>query len=82
MFKFPGILPIYTDRTSIGDQPCKGRERSDWSDKSLPMMAGGNICPDVDGRHQGIAYGGIGSIHLMAKRTGLVDEINQQLERL
>ena len=43
------------------------------------MMAGGNICYDVSGRHQGTAYGGIGNIHQLAKRSGLIDEINKRI---
>ncbi|MGD8887516.1 MAG: hypothetical protein PVG44_19085 [Desulfobacterales bacterium] len=46
------------------------------------MMAGGNIRYDVDGRHQAISYGGIGNIHQLAMRTGLVKEIDNRLHLL
>ena len=38
-------------------------ENRNWSNQPRPMMAGSNICYDVDGRHQAIACGGIGNIH-------------------
>ena len=46
------------------------------------MFTGSNIQYEVDGRHQGIAQGGIGAIHRMAKKTGLVKAINQKLHLL
>ena len=54
----------------------KRLEKRNWCDRPRPMMAGSNICYDVDGRHQAIASGGIGNIHQLALRTGLVDEID------
>ena len=60
----------------------KRLEKRNWSDQVRPMMAGRNICYDVDGRHQAIAYGGIGNIHQLASRTGLVDEIDKRLKLL
>jgi hypothetical protein len=35
------------------------------------MFQGSNIHYEVDGRHNGIAQGGIGVIHRLAKRLGL-----------
>lgn len=46
------------------------------------MLAGGNICYDIDGRHTATSYGGIGNIHQLAVRSGLVDEINARLQLL
>ena len=46
------------------------------------MMAGGNIRYEMDGRHCGISCGGIGNVHLLAKRCGLVDEIDRRLSLL
>jgi hypothetical protein len=45
-----------------------------WQDQPKPMMAGGNIVYDFDGRNQAIANGGIGTIHQLAARSGLIDE--------
>lgn len=54
-------------------------KKKNWNNQPKPMMAGGNICYDVSGRHQGTAYGGIGNIHQLAKRSGLIDEINKRI---
>ena len=48
-------------------------QKRNWTHQSKPMMAGRNICYDVDGRHQAIAYGGIGAIHQLAAKTGLIN---------
>ena len=54
-------------------------KKKNWNNQPKPMMTGGNICYDVSGRHQGTAYGGIGNIHQLAKRSGLIDEINKRI---
>jgi hypothetical protein len=46
------------------------------------MFRGVNIRYEMDERHKGIACGGIGVIHLMAKRLGLVKEIDKHLHLL
>jgi len=46
------------------------------------MLKGMNIRNELDDRHQGIACGGIGVIHLMAWRLGLVKEIDKHLHLL
>jgi hypothetical protein len=46
------------------------------------MFKGVNIRYEMDERHRGIACGGIGVIHLMAKRLGLVKEIDKHLHLL
>ena len=48
----------------------KRLERRNWEDQERPMFKGSNICYEVDGRDQGIACGGIGVIHTLAKRIG------------
>jgi hypothetical protein len=60
----------------------KRLQRRNWSDQPRPMMAGGNIRYELDGRHCGISCGGIGNVHLLAKRCGLVDEIDRRLSLL
>ena len=46
------------------------------------MLSGANIHYEFDGRNKGIASGGIGIIHTLAQRTGLIDEIDERLELL
>jgi hypothetical protein len=60
----------------------KRLERRNWEDQERPMFKGSNIHYELDGRDQGIAWGGIGVIHTLAKRIGLVKQINKQLHLL
>ncbi len=46
------------------------------------MFQASNIHYEVDGRYQGISLGGIGAIHLLAQKTGLIDEINENVNVL
>jgi hypothetical protein len=60
----------------------KRLERRNWEDQERPMFKGSNIHYELDGRDQGIACGGIGVIHTLAKRIGLVKEIDKRLHLL
>ena len=60
----------------------KRLERRNWEDQERPMFKGSNIRYELDGRDQGIACGGIGVIHTLVKRIGLVKEIDKQLHLL
>ena len=60
----------------------KRTKRVNWENQVKPMFAGGNTCYDIDGRHSATAYGGIGNIHELAKRSGLVEEIDHRIELL
>ena len=46
------------------------------------MMSAANIHYDIDGRNQGIASGGIGIIHQLSRKSGLIDEIDNRLKLL
>ncbi len=46
------------------------------------MFKASNIHYEFDGRRQGISHGGIGLIHMIAQKTGLLKEIDDQLELL
>jgi hypothetical protein len=61
---------------------AKRVKKRNWSDQPRPMMTGGNIRYEVDSRHQGIGCGGIGNIHQLALRSGLVAEIDRRLSLL
>jgi hypothetical protein len=47
-----------------------------------PMMAASNIHYEIAERGRGIAPGGIGAIHLLARKLGLVDAIDRDLHLL
>jgi hypothetical protein len=46
------------------------------------MFAAGNIHYDLADRTRAIAHGGIGSVHLLARKVGLVDAIDRELHLL
>ena len=50
-----------------------------WEAQDQPMMRGSNIHYELSARTQGTSYGGLGAIHLMAQRLGLVEEIDEHL---
>ena len=51
-------------------------------ERSAPMMTASNIHYEISDRTHAIAPGGIGAIHLMAQKLGLVDDINRDLHLL
>jgi hypothetical protein len=60
----------------------KRLERRNWEAQHRPMLGGSNIHYEVDGRKKGIAQGGIGVIHQLAKKTGLTKAIDRGLHLL
>jgi hypothetical protein len=60
----------------------KRLERRNWEGQERPMFKGSNIRYELGGRDQGIACGGIGVIHTLAKRIGLVKQIDKRLHLL
>lgn len=61
---------------------AKRVKKKNWPQQPKPMMAGRNIVYDLDGRHQGTAYGGIGNIHQLAAHSGLINEIDNRIQLL
>jgi len=47
-----------------------------------PMFTAANIHYEIADRTRGLAHGGIGAIHLLAQRIGLIDAINEKLHLL
>lgn len=60
----------------------KRTRKRNWEDQASPMLQASHIHYDVDERHQGISYGGVGFIHMMAEKTGLVDNLNEAVNVL
>ena len=60
----------------------KKLKKRNWTDQASPMFKTSNIQYEIDGRLQGVSHGGIGLIHMLAKKTGLLKEIDKQLELL
>lgn len=53
-----------------------------WEGQPEPMMTGGNVHYEVAERTRAVNCGGIGAIHLMAQKLGLIEEIDRQVHVL
>jgi hypothetical protein len=60
---------------------CRLRPRQ-WAERAEPMFSASNIQYEVADRCRGLAAGGIGAIHLLAQRVGLIDRINRHVRVL
>lgn len=52
------------------------------AESTEPILSAANIHYEIADRTRGIAAGGIGAIHLLARRVGLIDDINRELHLL
>ena len=57
-------------------------DKKDVRDCSQPMFTASNIHYEIADRVRGIASGGIGAVHLLARRIGLIDAIDDRLHLL
>jgi Transposase DDE domain group 1 len=76
-------------KSSIRDQLRRRKRRIDRRlDKTdnrgchRPMFTASTIHYEIAGRSQGIASGGIGTFHVLARRVGLIDAIDRRLHLL
>lgn len=53
-----------------------------WSAQAEPMLRGSNLHYEMAERTGAVGCGGLGAIHTMAQRLGLVEEINEHLHLL
>jgi len=53
-----------------------------WEDQPQPMFKASNIHYEMAERVQGVNCGGIGAMHLMVQRLGLVEDMNRNLKLL
>lgn len=53
-----------------------------WPEQGEPMFRAGNLHYEMSDRDRGLSYGGIGAMHLLAGRTGLIDAINRNVHVL
>ncbi len=53
-----------------------------WEERAKPMLAAGNIQYEIAERGRAVAAGGIGAMHLVAQRSGLIELINQNVRLL
>jgi Transposase DDE domain group 1 len=57
-------------------------DKADLRGCSRPMLTATNIHYEIADRVRGIAHGGIGAFHLLARRLGLIDRIDDRLHLL
>ena len=57
------------------------RDRA-WQSQDEPMMSASNIHYEMADRTRAVGVGGIGAMHLLARRTGLIDAIDKALPLL
>jgi hypothetical protein len=57
-------------------------ENQPGGERSTPMMTASNIHYEIAERTRAIAPGGLGAIHLMARKIGLIDDIDDNLHLL
>lgn len=50
-----------------------------WTEQPDPMFAASNIHYEMAGKAQAVGCGGIGAIHLMCQKIGLIDDLNQKV---
>jgi len=55
-------------------------EAKNWEDQCAPMLKASNIQYEMAERVQGMNCGGIGAMHLMVQRLGLVEDLDKHLD--
>ena len=53
-----------------------------WRARQAPMLAARNIRYEIADRDRGICHGGIGAMHLLARKVGLIDAIDANVHLL
>lgn len=53
-----------------------------WTDQPRPMFTARNIHYELADRARGLGPGGVGAMHLLARRTGLIESIDRRLHLL
>jgi hypothetical protein len=77
------VKPIVRKRLAKAKRRIEHRLRPiRWCEQPKPMFAASNIQYEVADRASGLAAGGIGVIHSVAQRSGLVEMINRNLHLL
>lgn len=60
----------------------KRLERANGPSSDQPVFTDSNIHFEIADRTRGIAHGGIGVVHALARKIGLIDAINERLHLL
>jgi hypothetical protein len=77
------VKPILRRKLANGKRRLERRlDKSDLRGCERPAFTARNIDYDIADRVRGMAHGGIGAMHLLARRIGLIDAIDQRLHLL
>ena len=77
------MTPKIQRKLSNGKRRIERRlDKGDNRGCARPMFSASNIHYEIGDQVRGIAYGGIGAIHLLARRLGLIDTIDHRLHLL
>ena len=76
-------------KTSLRRKLAQGKRRiryrlrdREWDNQPHPMFSARNIWYDLADKTRGLSCGGIGAMHLLARRCGLIDAIDRRLHLL
>jgi hypothetical protein len=73
---------IYQQLASRKSRIERRLDKKRLGNTSRPVFTAANIHYEIADRCHGLAHGGIGAIHLLARRVGLIDDIDQNLHLL
>lgn len=77
------MTPIIRRKIAKGKRRMERRlDKNDNRGCEKPMFTARNIHYDMGDRVRGLAHGGIGAMHLLARQIGLIDAIDQRLHLL
>ena len=53
-----------------------------WPEQPAPMLKASNVQYELSERNRGLAVGGVGAMHRLARHVGLVEQIDEHVEVL
>ncbi len=53
-----------------------------WHEQAAPMLAASNVQYELSDRDRGIATGGVGAMHRLARHVGLIEDLDEHVEVL
>jgi hypothetical protein len=77
------VNPTIDQRLRNGKRRIERRlDPTDLRGCSEPMFTASNIHYEISGRARGLAHGGLGAFHLLARKLGLIERLDQRLHLL
>jgi hypothetical protein len=76
------VTPLVYQILASRKRRIAARIRHDYRPSAVPMLAASNIHYELSARDRGIAMGGIGAVHLLARNCGLIEALDRKLHLL